>query len=383
MIRERKRIYLSPPHMGGDEMGLVREAFESNFIAPLGPQVDLFEKELAGKVGISHAAALSSGTAAIHLALRILGAGPGDHVIAPSLTFIGGVSPVLFQGAQPVFIDSDMVSWNMDPDLLQEELDARSMSGKKMPKAVISADIYGQCADMDRISGICGRYGIPVISDSAEALGATYKGRAAGTGAKAVVYSFNGNKIITTSGGGMLVSDDRRIIEKAKFLSQQARDPAPHYEHSTIGYNYRMSNIAAAIGRGQLRVLDARVRAKRRIFEYYRQTLSGLEGIEFMPEAPYGRSTRWLSVALVDQKVFGVDREAIRKALEAENIESRPVWKPMHLQPTFRGCPVRGGSVCEDLFHRGLCLPSGTAMTDEDLHRVVRTIRRLPGGGGR
>ena len=368
-----KRIYLSPPHMGGQEQQFLAETFASNYIAPLGPQVDAFEREFCEKVGIPHAVALNSGTAALHLALRALDVGPGDEVIAPSLTFIGGVTPILFQGAKPAFIDSDRVSWNMDPNLLQEELVQRSTTNR-LPKVVIVADIYGQCADYDAINSICAGYGIPVIADSAEALGATYKGRSAGAGARAAIYSFNGNKIITTSGGGMLASEDKALIEQARFLSQQARDPAPHYEHTQIGYNYRLSNVLAAIGRGQLRVLEERVRKKRWIYDRYWAALSGLPGIEFMPEAQYGKATRWLTVILIDPEAFGVDHEAVRMALEEQNVESRPVWKPMHLQPVFKGMPVRGGGVCEDFFQRGLCLPSGTAMTDEDQDRVIEII---------
>ena len=362
--------------MGGQELEFVKQAFESNYIAPLGPHVDDFEKEFSEMVGIPHAAAVSSGTAAMHLALRLLGVGPGDEVIAPSFTFIGGVSPVTFQGAKLSFIDSDKESWNMDPNLLAEELSFRNKQGR-LPKAVITADILGQSADLDRILDVCNQYHIPVVSDSAEALGATYKDRHAGKGAAFTVYSFNGNKIITTSGGGMLASDNGELIEKAKFLSQQARDAAPHYEHTQIGYNYRMSNIVAAIGRGQLRVLNERVERKREIFDYYRKALADLPGIEFMPEASYGRATRWLTVILITPEAFGADREAIRQALEKENIESRPVWKPMHMQPVLKGCEMRGGAVCEDFFNRGLCLPSGTAMKEMDLERIVETIKRL------
>lgn len=372
-MTKNKRIFLSPPHMGGQELDFVKEAFESNYIAPLGPHVDAFERELSEMVGIPHSAAVSSGTAAMHLALRLLGVGPGDVVIAPSFTFIGGVSPVTFQGARLSFIDSDRGSWNIDPDLLAEELTFRNKQAR-LPKAVITADILGQSADLDRIRETCNQYHIPVVSDSAEALGATYKDRHAGKGAVFTVYSFNGNKIITTSGGGMLASDDATLIEKAKFLSQQARDAAPHYEHTQIGYNYRMSNIVAAIGRGQLRVLRERVERKREIFDYYHKALADLPGIEFMPEAAYGRATRWLTVVLITPEAFGADREAIRLTLEKENIESRPVWKPMHLQPVFKGCEMRGGSVCEDLFNRGLCLPSGTAMSEGDLERISSLI---------
>lgn len=361
--------------MGGRELEFVKEAFESNYIAPLGPHVDAFEKEFSEIVGIPNTAAVSSGTAAMHLALRLLDVGPGDEVLAPSFTFIGGVSPVIFQGAKLSFIDSDSTTWNMDPDLLTEELSFRNKQGR-LPKAVITADILGQSADLDRILDICNQYNIPVVSDTAEALGGMYKDRHAGKGAAFTVYSFNGNKIITTSGGGMLASDDRILIEKAKFLSQQARDAGPHYEHTQIGYNYRMSNIVAAIGRGQLLVLNERVKRKREIFDYYRKALADMPGIEFMPEAAYGRATRWLTVILITPEAFGADREAVRQALEKENIESRPVWKPMHMQPVFKGSPMRGGGVCEDFFSRGLCLPSGTAMTEDDLGRVIEVVRK-------
>jgi dTDP-4-amino-4,6-dideoxygalactose transaminase len=378
--------------MGGEEIRFVQEAFESNYIAPLGPQVDAFEREFCERVGIPHAVALASGTAAIHLALRQLNIEPGDEVLASTLTFIGSVTPVLFEGGTPVFVDSDPDTWNISADLLAEELEACQKRGR-LPKAVIPTDLYGQCADLDRVLDVCAPYSIPVIVDAAEALGATYKGRHAGSGARAAVFSFNGNKIITTSGGGMLASEDRALIEQARFLSQQARDLAPHYEHSQIGYNYRMSNIVAAVGRGQLMVLDERIEQKRRIFDFYRSELGDVPGIEFMPEAPYGRCTRWLTVILITPEWFGTDRDAVRTTLEAENIESRPIWKPMHMQPVFKHCNPQdaiaprswnncqaravGGSVSEDLFNRGLCLPSGTQMTEEDLTRVVRIIRDI------
>ena len=322
----------------------------------------------------------------MHLAFRILGVQPGDEVFASTLTFIGGVTPILFQGATPVFIDSDSSTWTMDTDLLAEELESCKKQGK-LPKAVVPTDLYGQPADLDRILEICAPYGIPVVTYSAEALGAKRQLKAqsselkgenvevhAGVGAKAAVFSFNGNKIITTSGGGMLVSDDEHLIEQARFLSQQARDPAPHYEHSTFGYNYRMSNIVAAIGRGQLRVLDDRVMKRRKIFNYYQKALDDIPGIEFMPEAPYGISNRWLTVILITPEEFGTDRESVQQALEDEKIEARPVWKPMHLQPVFKNTRCVGGEVAEDLFNRGLCLPSGTAMTEEDLDRVISVI---------
>jgi dTDP-4-amino-4,6-dideoxygalactose transaminase len=373
--KNNQRIFLSPPHMGGAEQRFIQEAFDSNYIAPLGPQVDSFEKEFSERTGITHAVALSSGTAAIHLAVLLSGVGKGDLVLASTLTFIGSVSPIVFQGAVPVFVDSDRVSWNMDPNLLEEELEICQMQDC-LPKAIIPTDLYGQCADMDRIIEICKPYGVPVIVDAAEALGAKYNGRHAGKGAFSAIFSFNGNKIITTSGGGMLASDDKGLIDQARFLSQQARDPAPHYEHSGLGYNYRMSNILAAIGRGQLTVLDERIKRKREIFRTYSEMLSDLPGIEFMPEAPYGECTRWLTVILITPEEFGVDRETVRLALEDENIESRPLWKPMHMQSVFKRCRVRGGSVSEDLFNRGLCLPSGTAMTETDLERIIAVIRK-------
>jgi dTDP-4-amino-4,6-dideoxygalactose transaminase len=366
--------------MSGEEQRYVAEAFDSNWISPLGPQVDAFEREFCGRVGIPHAVALNSGTAALHIALRLLGLGKKDDVIAPTLTFIGGVSPAVFQGATLTFIDSDRESWNMDPSLLQEVLSEKKKKGC-MPKVVICADIYGQCADYDRIGRICEEYGIPLIMDSAEALGAIYKDRNAGNAGKAAIYSFNGNKIITTSGGGMLASDDKTLIEHARFLSQQARDPAPHYEHSQIGYNYRMSNILAAIGRGQLKVLDERVKQKKMIFERYQKALAEVPGVEFMPEAGYGTCTRWLTVILITPELYGYDREIVRLALEEQNIESRAVWKPMHLQPVFKGAPIRGGEVAEDLFNRGLCLPSGTAMSDTDIDRVIDVIIKVHNKG--
>lgn len=374
MMKRTERIYLSPPHMGGEEIRFVEEAFKSNFIAPLGPQVDAFEREFADKIGMPYAVALSSGTAAMHLVMRMLGVGKGSVVLAPSLNFIGSVSPVTYEGGTLVFIDSDRSSWNIDPELLEEEIKDSTKKGI-LPKAVIVTDIFGQCTDLDRIIDICATYEIPVISDSAESLGATYKGRGAGVGAKAAIYSFNGNKIITTSGGGMLVSQDKELIDKARFLATQARDAAPHYEHSQIGFNYRMSNIVAAIGRGQLKVLDQRVDQKRYIFDKYLGLLGDVPGIDFMPEASYGRSNRWLTVILINPEKSGTDRETVRKELEKHNIESRPVWKPMHMQPVFSKCSMRGGQVAEHLFTNGLCLPSGTAMTDEDIEKISSYIR--------
>jgi pyridoxal phosphate-dependent aminotransferase EpsN len=359
--------------MGGEELHFVKEAFESNYIAPVGPQVDAFEKEFCAEVGARYGVAVSSGTAALHLALRLIGVKPGDEVWTSTLTFIGSVSPIVYLGAKPVFVDSDEATWNMDPELLAMGLERRARQGK-IPRALVLVHLYGQCANIAPIIESCKRYGVTLIEDAAEALGATYGERSAGTIGRAGIFSFNGNKIITTSGGGMLVSDDESLVNQARLLAGQARDPAPHYEHSQIGYNYRMSNILAAIGRGQLKVLDKRVEAKRNIFSFYQQALGNVPGIEFMPEAPYGMSNRWLTVILVSQEQFGADHNTLRLALEAKNIESRPIWKPMHLQPVFRGYECIGGEVAETLFSKGLCLPSGTAMTIEDLNRVIKVV---------
>ncbi len=344
-----KRIYLSPPHIGHLEHKFVNDAFKSNYIAPLGPQVNYFEKEFSEYTGISHCLALSSGTAAMHLGLRHLGVGQGDEVFTSTLTFIGSVTPIIFERATPVFIDCSSETWNMNPDLLGTELKRCDKKGQ-LPKAVIPTDLYGQCSNYEKIFSVCEKYNIPVIVDAAEALGAKYKKSEvrgqkseesgiwlnAGVGAKAGIYSFNGNKIITTSGGGMLASEDKELIDHARKLSQQAREDFVHYEHEEIGYNYRMSNILAAVGRGQLRVLDERIAKKRWLFEYYKNSLENIPGIEFMPEASYSKSNRWLTVILINPEEFGVDQETVRLALEKENIESRPVWKPMHLQPVFQ-----------------------------------------------
>lgn len=369
------RVYLSPPHMSGEEQALIRLAFDENWVAPLGPHVDAFERELAGYVGVKHAAALSAGTAAIHLALRLLGVDRGDEVICSSLTFSASANPIVYQGAAPVFIDAEPTTWNMDPELLAEELDACANRGR-LPKAAIVVDLYGQAANWELIRAACARYDVPIIEDAAEALGADYRGRKCGTFGDIGIFSFNGNKIITTSGGGMLVSDDQHLVERARFLATQARDPAPHYEHSTIGFNYRLSNISAAIGRAQLQVLDEHVTARRSVFERYREALRDLPGITFMPEAPFGRSTRWLTCLLVDPAAFGASRDDIRLALAAQDIEARPVWKPMHLQPVFHDCRSRSGGVSAELFERGLCLPSGSNLAIDDQHRVIEIVRR-------
>ncbi|MEM7129573.1 MAG: aminotransferase class I/II-fold pyridoxal phosphate-dependent enzyme [Chloroflexota bacterium] len=368
------RIHLSTPHMGRLEEQFVAEAFATNWIAPIGPHVNAFEQEFAELVGASHAAALSSGTAALHLALLHLGVGRGDEVVVSTLTFAASVNPIIYLGAKPLFIDSETESWNMDPELLREALVERAQRSN-LPKALVLVHLYGQSADIDPIRMLCQEYGVILIEDAAEALGATYKGSSLGTLGKAGIYSFNGNKIITTSGGGMLVSDDAELIAHAKKLATQARDPAPHYQHSEIGYNYRLSNVLAGIGRGQLRVLEERVLARRRNFAYYQYHLGDLPGIDFMPETSWGRHTRWLTVITIDPRKFGACREDLRLALETENIEARPVWKPMHMQPVFAQYEPIGGSVAESLFQNGLCLPSGSNLTEKELGRVVKAIR--------
>ncbi len=371
-----KRVYLSPPHMGQDERELLLDAFDSNWIAPLGPHVDAFEREFCETVGVPCAAALSSGTAALHLALLMIGVGPGDEVLVATLTFAASANVVAYLGATPVFIDSDRGTWNLNPGLLEEELAACARRGR-LPKAVIAVDLYGQCADYDRIQAACGRYEVPVVEDAAEALGATYKGKPAGSFGAAAAFSFNGNKIVTTSGGGMFVSPDRSLVERARHLATQARDPAPHYQHSDIGYNYRMSNLLAAVGRGQLRVLRDRISRKRNTFHLYQHALGDLPGISFMPIAGFGEPNYWLTCILVDPARFGATREDIRLALEKANIESRPLWKPMHLQPVFKDCRVRGGAVSEGIFRDGLCLPSGSGLTDQDLERIGGIVRSV------
>ena len=369
-----KRIYLSPPHVFGDEESLVKEAFATNWIAPLGPHVDAFEKEFQDVVDVPHAVALSSGTAALHLAMELLGVGAGDHVICSSLTFSASANPICYQRATPVFVDCDD-TWTIDPNLLEAALKSGDAAGRRA-KAVIAVDLYGQCADYEQVLRVCDRFGVPLVEDAAEALGATYKGRSSGGFGRLGVFSFNGNKIITTSGGGMLVSHEKALADRARFLATQARDPAPHYQHSCVGYNYRLSNVLAAIGRGQLMTLTERVAARRRIFDRYVEVLRDLPGVDFMPEASYGRSNRWLTCLTIDPVRFGADRESVRLALEAENIEARPVWKPMHMQPVFAGSPMFGGAVSERLFQRGLCLPSGSSLIAEDQDRVTSIVRR-------
>jgi pyridoxal phosphate-dependent aminotransferase EpsN len=369
-----ERIFLSPPHMGGDEQAFVQEAFSSNYIAPLGPQVDAFEQEFAGIVDVRGAAAVSSGTAALHLLLRYYGVGPGDEVFCSTFTFVASANPILYLGARPVFIDSECLSWNMDPSLLISELKKRAEKGR-LPKAVILVHLYGQPADIDPIKEVCDQYEVPLLEDAAEALGAKYKQKSPGTFGQAGFFSFNGNKIITTSGGGMIVSADDLLIEKVKFWATQARNEAVHYEHSEIGYNYRMSNILAAIGRGQLNVLGDRVIRKREIFEHYSKALRDLPGISFMPEPDFSLSSRWLTCLTIDPVKAGIDRDFIIKKLEKSNIESRPTWKPMHLQPLYNGYESVGGTVAEHIFQQGICLPSGTGMSLEALEKVISIFR--------
>lgn len=366
-----KRIYLSSPHMSdeGYEMKYIQEAFDTNWIAPLGKNVDEFEKELAAYVGIGHAAALSSGTAAMHMALKAAGVDEGDIVFCQSLTFSGTANPIIYQNAIPVFIDSDYETWNMCPKALEEAFE-------KYPrvKAVIVVHLYGLSADMDKIVELCKEHNVTLIEDAAESLGTKYKGKYTGTIGEYGIYSFNGNKIITTSGGGMLVSNNKERIDKVRFWSTQARDKARHYQHSELGYNYRMSNVLAGIGRGQLKVLEERIKKKKYIFEFYKRELGNLDGLEFMPINEWNEPNYWLTCITLDGKVRPLD---IIEALEERNIESRPIWKPMHLQPFFKKYDYIGGDVSKFLFENGVCLPSDTKMTDEDLDSVCRIIKRL------
>jgi pyridoxal phosphate-dependent aminotransferase EpsN len=370
-----KRIYLSPPHLVGTELDYLRSALDSNWIAPLGPHVDAFEHEMAATVGVSHALAVSSGTAALHLALVALGVGPGDEVFCATLTFAACANAICYVGAVPVFVDCDPATWTIDIALVDYELRRRAAIGR-LPKALMAVDLYGQCADYPALRALCERYDVPLVEDAAEALGATCAGRPAGSWGSVAAMSFNGNKIITASSGGMLLSDDARLIARARHLATQAREPAPHYEHVTIGYSYRLSNLLAGVGRAQLRALNERVEARRANFALYRAALDGLPGLEFMPEANYGRCSRWLTCITIDPRRFGRDRDDVRLALEAQDVESRPVWKPLHCQPAFAEATVVGGAVAEDIFRRGLCLPSGSALTAEDVSRVARIVTR-------
>ncbi|MHC1731111.1 MAG: aminotransferase class I/II-fold pyridoxal phosphate-dependent enzyme [Bacteroidales bacterium] len=387
-----KKIYLCSPHMGGGEMKYVKEAFDSNWVAPLGPNVDAFEKELCSATGAKHVAALSSGTAAIHLSLIMLGVGPGDYVIGTSFTFSATVNPIAYLGATPMLVDSEPDTWNMDPELLEEAilgiksgvlrsggpavLRSKEAGAGRLPKAIVVAHLYGMPARMKEIMAVADKYGIPVVEDAAEALGSEYMGRRVGCNSKFGILSFNGNKIITTSGGGALISDDATLIEKARFLATQARDPAPHYQHSEIGYNYRMSNVVAGVGRGQLEVLDLRVKQHREFNAWYRELLKDVPGVTFQSEpSPDFYSNFWLTCIVIDPALAGTDREKLRLAFEAANIESRPLWKPMHLQPVFAGCPAFVNGTSEKLFENGLCLPSGSNIDEEGRARIADVLK--------
>ena len=370
------RVYLSPPEVGAEERRMLLEAVDSNWIAPLGPHVDAFEEEFAARVGVGHAVALSSGTAALHLALLLSGVGAGDEVLVPSFTFVATANAVVYLGATPVFIDCDADTWTVDPGLVADELDRRAAAGRS-PAAVVTVDLYGQSCDYDRLLAACDRHDVPLIEDAAEALGGTYRGRQAGSFGRFGVFSFNGNKIITTSGGGMLVSESAEEAARARYLATQAREPFPHYEHTTVGYNYRLSNLLAALGRAQLAGLDSHIDRRRTINARYREALDDVAGIEFMPIADYGEPNYWLTCVTIDPDRFGSDRETVRLALEKDDIEARPTWKPLHLQPVFAEEVVVGGSVSAAIFAQGLCLPTGSALSVADQDRVIGIVRGL------
>lgn len=363
------RILLSPPHLAGTELDLLSEALDSNWVAPLGPQVDAFEAELAAAAGASNALALSSGTAALHLALLVLGVGVGDEVACADLTFVATANPIRYVGAEPVFVDCDETTWTLDPALLE-----RALVERPQISAVIAVDLYGQCCDYDSIRSVCAARGVPIIQDAAEALGSSYRDAPAGGQGDIATFSFNGNKIITCSGGGAMLSNNSAWIEHARKLATQAREPVAHYEHTEVGFNYRLSNLLAAFGRAQLAALPERVATRRRINARYRELLDGVPGIAFMPEASYSRSNSWLTCVLIDASAFGADREAVRLALEEADIEARPLWKPMHLQPLYADAVIYGGNVSAGLFDRGLCLPSGSALTNEQQEAIVATM---------
>ncbi len=374
------RIFLSPPHMSGKENDYIDEAFKTNWIAPLGPNLDAFEKETRAVTGAKEAVAVSSGTAAIHLALSLLNVTKGDTVFCSSLTFIASANPIIYQGAEPVFIDSEPDSWNMSPQALEQALQDAFREGR-LPKAVIIVHLYGQIAKMDELLALCGQYNVPVIEDAAESLGSTYKGKASGTLGKFGIYSFNGNKIITTSGGGMIVSDDIEALQRARFLATQARDAAPHYQHSNLGYNYRMSNILAGVGIAQMQVLNERVEARRKVFTRYEKELGHLPGFTFMPELDNTRTNRWLTALTVDKRKAGVTTAQLIHALAERNVEARPVWKPLHLQPLFRGTKYypqdKENHIAEQLFQTGICLPSGSNLSEAEQQRVIDCIKEV------
>ena len=369
------RIHLSVPHMGGTEEHYVREAIASNWLSTVGPNIDAFEAEFARRIGVP-AVAVSSGTAALHLGLRLLGVGPGDEVFSPTLTFVASVNPILYLGATPVFLDSERTSWNLDPDVLEHALGERARAGR-LPKAIVVVHLFGQSADMDPILALCERYGVLLLEDAAEPRGTLYRGRPAGSIAPVGGFAFTGNKLITTTGGGMLVAHHPERVRKARFWATQARDPGPAYHHTEMGYNYRMSNLLAGIGRGQLEVLDHRVAQRRAIAFRYREAFSDLPGIALMPQAGYGLHTNWLSCFLIDADAFGATRDQVIAALAEADVEARPVWKPMHLQPLYAAAERFGGAVAEDLFTRGICLPSSSSLTPGDQGRVIEVVRAV------
>lgn len=373
-VRVLEPIHLSPPHLVGAELTALKDSLASGWMAPAGPMPQAFEEALAGVTGFQHVVAVSSGTAALLLAFRVLDIGPGDEVWVPGFTFIASIAPAVQLGAQPRFFDICPASWTLDPALLAREL-RRAAAHGRLPAAVVAVDIYGQCAALDVIVPLCGEYGVPVISDSAEGLGASQAGRPAGRGALLAAYSFNGNKIITAGGGGALASDDARLIARARYLATQAKTPAAHYEHDTTGYSCAMPSLLAAVGLAQLPCLAERVAQRRAIFARYQAGLGDLPGISFMPEAAFGHASRWLTALLIDARRFGTSREGLRQALAAVGVESRPVWKPLHLQPVFRHAAREGGAVAEKLFEQGLCLPSGSGLSRAAQDRVMRAIR--------
>ena len=369
-----RRIHLSPPHLTGEEINRVQDVMDSGWLAPAGPALAAFEEAVGSVTGFPHVVATASGTAALHLAFRVLDIAPGDEVWAPGFTFVATIAPAVQMGAVPRFLDVAPDSWTLDPDLLRRELGAAARRGR-LPAAVVAVDIYGQASDLDAICAACARWGVPVISDSAEGLGATLRGRHAGRGARLAAFSFNGNKIVTAGGGGALASDDPVLVARARHLASHAKDAAPHYQHSVTGHAYALSSVLAAVGMAQLAVLGQRVAARRAVFERYAAGLSDMPGLTFMPEAAWNRATRWLTAVLIDPARFGADREALRRALDAAGAESRPVWKPLCQQPAFTGAPVAGGAVARALFGQGLCLPSGTGMTADEQDRVIAAIR--------
>jgi dTDP-4-amino-4,6-dideoxygalactose transaminase len=370
------RIYLSPPHLGRHELNYLHKAVEDNWVAPVGPNIDGFEADICAAVGVAHCVALNSGTAALHLGLLLLGVGPGDEVLCPSFTFVATANAITYCGATPVFVDSEADTWNMCPERLREALADRHRLGKK-PKALLLVHLYGMPAKLDELLAIAAEYELPILEDAAEALGANWQQRPLGSFGQVGVFSFNGNKILTTSGGGALVTADAGLARRARFLATQAKDDAPHYQHSEVGYNYRLSNLLAGIGRGQMELLPDRVKRRREIFNWYREHLAGLPGLALAPatEPTGSRANRWLTTLLLDPAATAATPETVRQHLETRRIESRPLWKPMHLQPLFASAPMYGGAVCADLFARGLCLPSGTAMGDEELRRVAKAVR--------